>query len=55
MNALFIIITASVFFCAAFAALFIFFIKRGHYDDLKTPALRVLMEDMDEQSKPRKL
>lgn len=44
----YIALAASVALALAFGLLFVLSLKKGQLDDLDTPALRVLTEEMDE-------
>lgn len=53
MNVLYFLIPLALFIGALFTTLFIWATKNGQYDDLETPAVRILIDD-ENKSKKRK-
>ena len=49
MSAIYIMIIASLFIAIAFLGAFIWSVKRGHYDDDYTPAVRILLDDSEQK------
>lgn len=47
MNIIYIILPISVLLGAAFVAAFVFAARKGQFDDLKTPTVRMLFHDDD--------
>lgn len=45
MNILFVLIPIALFMAGLFLGAFVWSVKRGEFDDLETPALRVLIDD----------
>ena len=45
MDIIFILLPAALALAVVFVLAFIWAAKRGQYDDLETPALRILMDD----------
>ncbi len=45
MSAFFIMISVSMFIAFTFLGAFVWSVKKGHYDDDYTPAIRILMDD----------
>lgn len=48
MNSFYLTLSVSVLFFGIFSALFYLSAKSGQWDDLETPAQKILTEDMDE-------
>ncbi len=51
MGAFYLVLLASIFIATIFGALYVWAVKSGQWDDLSTPAHRVMTEDLDEQRK----
>ena len=49
MSAIYIMIIASLLIAFAFLGAFVWSVKRGHYDDDYTPAVRILLDDTDQK------
>jgi len=49
MSAIYIMIIASLFIAIAFLGAFVWSVKRGHYDDDYTPAVRILLDDSEQK------
>lgn len=49
MDAFYFLLIASLFIAAIFGALYAWAVRAGQWEDLSTPAHRVLMEELDEQ------
>jgi cbb3-type cytochrome oxidase maturation protein len=49
MSVLFIVLPVAVLSSALAAVAFVWATRRGQFDDLKTPALRVLTDELDER------
>lgn len=47
MSALFIVLPLALLVAAAAVAAFVWATRRGQFDDLETPAVRVLHDDVD--------
>lgn len=47
MNAFYVMIIASLLIAFGFLGAFIWSVKKGHYDDDYTPALRILLDDTE--------
>lgn len=45
MNILFFMVPAAILIAAVFVVAFIWATKKGQYDDLETPAHKILIED----------
>ncbi|MBZ0274246.1 cbb3-type cytochrome oxidase assembly protein CcoS [bacterium] len=45
MSVLYVLLPVGAVFAAGFLIAFVHFARRGQFDDLKTPAIRVLHED----------
>lgn len=45
MNIIYMLLAISVFVALVFFALFIISVKKGQYDDVYTPSVRMLFED----------
>jgi len=54
MDILFLLIPISVIFVALIAAVFIWAVKAGQFEDMEGPAHRILMDD-DTPAKPKTL
>lgn len=50
MDIIFWLLTISLFVALVFFVAFIFSVKRGQYDDMYTPSIRILFDD---QPKPK--
>ncbi|MCH5374771.1 MAG: cbb3-type cytochrome oxidase assembly protein CcoS [Planctomycetes bacterium] len=50
MSVIYILLPAAALLAAAGVAAFIWAVRRGQFDDLDTPAIRMLHDDEDEQS-----
>lgn len=53
MSAIYIMIIASLFIAITFLGAFVWSVKRGHYDDNYTPAVRILLDDSEQKVTPR--
>jgi cbb3-type cytochrome oxidase maturation protein len=53
LEALYLLIPASIVLAVIALALFIWAIHSGQFDDLETPAIRILFEDGSEAAPPR--
>lgn len=49
MNILFILVPVALVLAAGGVAAFLWAVRNGQYDDVQTPALRVLLDDADER------
>ncbi len=49
MSALFVLVPLALLISAAFVGTFIWSVRRGQFDDLETPALRILIEQEAER------
>lgn len=47
MSALYILIIASLFVATGFLGAFIWSVRKGHFDDDCTPAIRILLDETD--------
>ena len=47
MNVLFVLIPLALVFAGAFVAAFRWAVRDGQFDDVETPALRMLLDDED--------
>ena len=45
MSALYVLILVSLFVALAFLSTFIWSVRKGHFDDDCTPAMRILLDD----------
>jgi cbb3-type cytochrome oxidase maturation protein len=54
MSALFILILVSLFVALGFLSAFIWSVRKGHFDDDYTPAIRILLDDETMGHKPIK-
>ena len=52
MNILYLLIPIAMLLAASAVATFIWAVRRGQFDDLETPAIRILYDD-DDESEPR--
>ncbi len=53
MTALFVVLPLAVVLSLAAALAFVWATRRGQFDDLETPAVRVLCDDLGERSDSR--
>lgn len=53
MTALFVVLPLAVVLSLAAALAFVWATRRGQFDDLETPAVRVLCDDLGERSHAR--
>ncbi len=51
MNIMFLLIGVSLIAALIFLFLFVWAVKKGQYDDIYTPSVRILFDDNDELSK----
>ena len=51
MNIMFLLIGVSLIAALVFLFLFVWAVKKGQYDDIYTPSVRILFDDNDELSK----
>ena len=51
MNIMFLLIGVSLLAALVFLFLFVWAVKKGQYDDIYTPSIRILFDDNDIQSK----
>ncbi len=51
MHVMFVLIGASLLVAIVFLVAFIWSVRRGQYDDLHTPSLRMLFDDNPKQEK----
>jgi cbb3-type cytochrome oxidase maturation protein len=51
MNIMFLLIGASLLAALVFLFLFVWAVKKGQYDDIYTPSVRILFDDNDTMSK----
>jgi cbb3-type cytochrome oxidase maturation protein len=51
MNIMFLLIGASLLAALVFLLLFVWAVKKGQYDDIYTPSVRILFDDNDTMSK----
>ena len=51
MNIMFLLIGVSLIAALVFLFLFVWAVKKGQYDDIYTPSVRILFDDKDEMSK----
>lgn len=54
MSALYVLILVSLFVALAFLSTFIWSVRKGHFDDDCTPAMRILLDDGITNPKPTK-
>jgi len=54
METIYLLIGCSVVVAAAFLGAFMWSVRSGQFDDLDTPAVRVLFEDASPQDQPAK-
>lgn len=55
MSALYVLILVSLFVALAFLSTFIWSVRKGHFDDDCTPAMRILLDDtITTQNHPNK-
>ena len=54
MNIMFLLIGASLLAALVFLFLFVWAVKKGQYDDIYTPSVRILFDDNDSISKNQK-
>ena len=54
MNIMFLLIGASLLAALVFLFLFVWAVKKGQYDDIYTPSVRILFDDNDSISKDQK-
>jgi cbb3-type cytochrome oxidase maturation protein len=52
MSALYILILVSLFVAIGFLSAFIWSVRKGHFDDDCTPAIRILLDDEMTNQKP---
>ena len=50
MSILFLLVPLALFFAVGFTAAFVWCVQCGQYDDLETPAYRLLLEDKHDSS-----
>jgi cbb3-type cytochrome oxidase maturation protein len=53
MSALYILIALSLLIATGFLAVFIYTVRKGHYDDDYTPSVRILLDDTDATDKSK--
>ncbi|MEI6139211.1 MAG: cbb3-type cytochrome oxidase assembly protein CcoS [Mariniphaga sp.] len=53
MNIMFLLIGVSLIAALVFLFLFVWAVKKGQYDDIYTPSVRILFDDNDELSKDK--
>lgn len=51
MSALYIIVSAAFVVLSSFVCMFVWCVKNRQFDDLDTPAQRILLEDIHERSR----
>ena len=51
MEVLFLILPFALLIAIAFVVAFIYAVKKGHFDDMETPAVRMLIDDENIQTK----
>jgi cbb3-type cytochrome oxidase maturation protein len=54
MNIMFLLIGVSLLAALVFLFLFVWAVKKGQYDDIYTPSVRILFDDNDSMSKNQK-
>ncbi|MCF0058014.1 cbb3-type cytochrome oxidase assembly protein CcoS [Dyadobacter sp. CY356] len=54
MSALYVLILVSLFVALAFLSTFIWSVRKGHFDDDCTPAMRILLDDAITTENPAK-
>ncbi len=54
MSALYVLILVSLFVALGFLSTFIWSVRKGHFDDDCTPAMRILLDDGITNHKPAK-
>lgn len=47
MSALYILLALSLIVASCFLAVFIWTVRKGHYDDDYTPSIRILLDDTE--------
>jgi len=53
MNIIYLLLTVSVIVALVFFAAFIYAVKKGQYDDIYTPSIRMLFEDEIVKENPK--
>lgn len=49
MSALYILIALSLIIATGFLVVFIYTVRKGHYDDDYTPSVRILLDDTEKK------
>lgn len=49
MNVLYILVPLALLLAAAAVAGFVWAVRHGQFDDVQTPAMRVLLDDVDDE------
>lgn len=53
MEVMFVLLPAALVFAAAAVVVFLWAVRSGQFDDLETPAVRILHEDEDAETEGR--
>jgi len=55
VNVIYLLLPLSLLLGITFLVIFIWSVKKGQYDDLSTPAHRILLDDNDDNQKRKEL